>query len=67
MAKQIGDWNQCRCSAGYQETSETLEKGKCQDCIFHDEKRDRDWKRSCLEFGCPFCSKFDCIGNCETD
>jgi len=63
--KKPGEWSQCRCGEGHQETEETIKAGKCLGCILHDEERDRNWARSCADFGCPFCLSLECTGNCS--
>lgn len=62
--RRVGDWNQCSCGDGYQETAKTLAAGKCASCIGDAEDRERSWIRSCADYGCPFCMSLGCAGGC---
>ena len=64
MSKAIGEWNQCRCGDGYQETEVTAVRGMCEPCIDYEEARERKWDNDCAVYGCPFCLNPDCSGDC---
>ena len=59
--KNVGDWNQCRCGQGYQETEETIKEGYCEDCFAYFQKRDYQFREDCALYGCPSCGSINCF------
>ena len=59
--KKVGDWNQCRCGQGYQETERSIKEGYCEDCLAYFDDRDRKFREDCAFYGCPSCGSTSCF------